>query len=53
VYTILAARDHRPESGTFKDMDLNDKVYLPIAFLGKLRRVLERDTLCIHPTPSQ
>eukprot|EP01048_Picozoa_sp_COSAG05_P005182 COSAG05_NODE_301_length_11860_cov_30.927812_9_plen_222_part_00 len=36
--------DHRPEGGTFKDMDLNDKLYLPIAFLGKLRETLRKDT---------
>jgi hypothetical protein len=37
-------RDHRPTGGTFKDQDLNEKLYLPIDFRNQLRRTLNADT---------
>ena len=37
-------RDRRPTSGTYKDMDLNEKLFLPIAFRRRLQQVLHHDT---------
>eukprot|EP01048_Picozoa_sp_COSAG05_P001126 COSAG05_NODE_36_length_27735_cov_238.370893_11_plen_201_part_00 len=37
-------RTHRPTSGTFKDQDLNDRIYLPIEFRERLQATLYSDT---------
>lgn len=37
-------RSRKPESGTYKDMDLNDVLYLAPSFRNRLRCTLEADT---------
>jgi hypothetical protein len=38
-------RSRKPEAGTYKDMDLNDKLYLPSSFRNRLRATLDADSL--------